>query len=198
MNKSQLRKLAVRRAQDGLTAEEYLRRRHQLIDQIIRGELAIEREVPPPRPVPVTDGTAAPGLTPDSTDGGPRNMPLHYYFAAAATICVLILIWALWPGADRPATPPSVPPPPVQKISAARTLVESFLALRDFSETAVTAFEESWQQLDGPDREQARHALWFRSLSRSIRDEVKTQRALAQLDASEDNQARIEPGRAGF
>jgi len=52
MNKSQLRKLAIRRAQGGLKLEEYQRRRRDLITGIVDGTLAIVREAPLPRPTP--------------------------------------------------------------------------------------------------------------------------------------------------
>ncbi len=194
MNKSQLRKLALRRAQGGLNLEEYHKRRRALIDEIVNGTQPIEREIPAPRPAPVahsdTESTsAADGQYADKCS---RSFPLHYYFATGATVSILILIWALWPVADKPLPAPAPPVPPVQQISAARTLVESFLALRDYSEVSVGEFEDNWQRLDPRDRENARNELWFRSLSRSIRDEVKTQRALAQLAASGDSAARIE------
>ncbi len=194
MYKSQLRKLAIRRAQGGLNLEEYGRRRRILIEEIINGNLAIEREVPTQRPNHAlnTDNQTAPFELEQHTVESPRSIPLHYYFAAGASVCVLVLIWALWPMADKPAPAPVPPAPAVQKISIARTLVESFLALRDYSEASVSEFERGWQQLESQDREQARNELWFRSLSRSIRDEVKTQRALAQLAESEDSKARID------
>jgi|GEM_PF-2125239 len=195
MNKSQLRKLAIRRAHGGLNLEEYLRRRHELIDQIVTGKLPIEREIPPPRPSPSAadaGGQSEISNLEQLSGDGSRRVPLHYYFAAGATLCILILIWALWPATERSTPLPTPSPPPVQKISAARTLVESFLALRDYSESAVAEFERGWQQLDSQDQERARAELWFRSLGRNIRDEVKTQRALAQLADSTDSTARID------
>ena len=121
-----------------------------------------------------------------------RSIPIYYYFAGAASFCILILVWALWPSVDQSVTGPVTAPPPVQQISPTRTLVESFLALRDYSESSVNEFESRWQQLSDQDRDQARNELWFRSLSRSIRDEVKTQRALSQITVSEDTKAKID------
>ena len=116
MNKSQLRKLALRRAQGGLKLEEYQRQRRELVDEIINGKLAVVRETPPPRPTPVpmpeSNGVSLQTLHEQNTDGGVRSIPLHYYFAASASVCIIILIWALWPGADKPTTAPVSPPPP--------------------------------------------------------------------------------------
>ena len=196
MNKSQLRKLAIRRAQGGLKLEEYQRRRRDLITDIVDGTLAVVREAPPPRPTPESlpeaSGVSPETLVEQSRANGLRSIPLHYYFAGAASFCILILIWALWPNADQSATGPVTASPPVQQISPTRTLVESFLALRDYSELSVNDFENSWQHISDQDRDQARTELWFRSLTRSIRDEVKTQRALAQITTSEDTTAKID------
>ncbi len=196
MNKSQLRKLAIRRAQGGLKHEEYQRRRRELITDIVDGNLAVVREAPPPRPTPESlpeaSGVSPETLVEQSRANGLRSIPAYYYFAGAASFCILILIWALWPSADQSASGPVAAPPPVQQISPTRTLVESFLALRDYSESSVNDFANSWQRLSDHDRDQARNELWFRSLTRSIRDEVKTQRALSQITASEDTQAKID------
>jgi septal ring-binding cell division protein DamX len=114
---------------------------------------------------------------PASPRGAPRIL-----VGVVAALCVAILAFILWP-ADQP--PPSTPPPPpalpAQEIPRARTLVESFLALRDFSPDAISGFQDEWSGLDEAERREARETVWFASLVRTLGDEITAQKALADL-----------------
>ena len=70
-------------------------------------------------------------------------------------------------------------------MSRSRALVESFLALRDFSDPSISGFRDEWSALSEAERDEARDALWFHSLVRALRDEIKTQKALAGLAGGE-------------
>lgn len=178
MNKSQLRKLAARFADGRIAADEYRAQRRELIDAIVAGDSGIDRDapvtpvtpVPPVPPVPPSRGQAA----------SARSLPWHWILAGASALCVLVLLWLLWP--SKP--PPAPEPPPLvlaPEVPHSRTLVESFLALRDFGTEAIAKFEAQWLELSAHERDAARSELWFRSLVSALRDEVKTQRALAAL-----------------
>lgn len=179
MNKSQLRKLAAEFADGRVPAGEYHARRRELIDAIVRGDIAIVREVPP-----VPQLAAQPAISQPAR----REVPLPLILAGASVLCVVLLAWLLWPAEPEPEPepPPLILAPAVPR---SRTLVESFLALRDFSDTAITQFESEWLELPAAERSAARSQLWFGSLVRVLRDEVKTQKALAGL--SDGNAAMV-------
>jgi septal ring-binding cell division protein DamX len=172
VNKSQLRKLAAEFADGRVPAAEYRTRRRELIDAIVAGHVAIEREVPPAPTAPAQPLDAAPSR---------RDLPWPLILAGASALCVALLVWLLWPSAPQPD---EAPPPPVvlaPEVPRSRTLVESFLALRDFGAASIAQFESEWLALPETERSDARSQLWFRSLVRALHDEVKTQKALAGL-----------------
>lgn len=187
MNKSQVRRLARDHANGMLEREEYLRRRRWLIDGIVDGSIPIEREIPPPPPPP-----PAPGPGPDVHEEpaaalAPRRVSPLYI--GIGVVVVVAVAWALWPAPEAPpprpqdrAAAPEVTPE--RQASPARTLVENFLAMRDWGESSVDEFRGEWSGLEPSEQEEARGAPWFRRFSKALRDEIKTQKALLEFDKS--------------
>ncbi len=187
VNKSQLRRLAADFADGRLPPDEYRRRRRELIDAIVDGQQPIRREKPS------ASAAVPPERDPATSVGGGASVPWPLVLGTAAGVCVLALVWLLWPSAEPEpvAAPPSAAAPPAAaKLPRSRTLVESFLALRDFSAPSIAGFREEWDALAEVERSDARDTLWFRSLVRALRDEIKTQKALAGLAGGEAAMAR--------
>jgi hypothetical protein len=111
---------------------------------------------------------------------------------AASVMCVAIVAaLLLWPAGD-PPRPPPVPTPSVPSagLSPARGLVECFVARRNFAVDSLAGFEARWEELTPAERDEARASLWFGGLVRALRDEMKTQKALAGLAGGEAALAR--------
>lgn len=185
--KSQLRRLARQFYVGEIDETDYRRRRRTLIDGIADGDVAIEREAPPPPPAPVS---TEPPVVAESPAPRPRVSPVH---AGVGVIVLAAIVWALWPrtAPEKPAVATSRPPPaaapgetrlPTKTVSEARTLVESFLAARDWSDAAIGSFGRRWEALPASERDDARSSPWFRRLTKAVRDELKTQKALAEFD----------------
>lgn len=174
MNRSQLRRLAREYAAGRIEHDEYLRRRTELIDGIVAGEIAIESTAD------TTGDFAAVG----SAIRDPRaTLPL----VIGACIAVLVL-WALFADNEDPA-PASRPAatgeaPAGKRVSAARLLVEEFLTTRDWSGESLASFRDSWNALTPNEQVEARAAPWFRRLAEALREEIKAHKALAEFDGS--------------
>lgn len=175
MNKSQLRRLAAAYAEGRMSAAEYRARRRELIDAVVAGRIPIQRETPPTSPDSLM-------TTPPFPAGG---VPWHLVLGGASAMCLLLLAWLLWPAGEAPPPPAPVVEVRPPEVPRSRSVVESFLARRDFSAPAIEQLESEWAALDATEREQARDALWFLALVRALRDEVKTQKALAGLAGGE-------------
>ena len=192
MNKSQVRLLAAEMANGQIPAGEYRARRRELIDEIVAGTETINRAEPIAHASAVEDDeekttlnqhgksdTSSPGIVPAKR----FTLPLPMLLAAGAVLGVAVLLVLMWPD-DAPQPVATIAPPSVpqaEKISPSRALAESFVARRDFSADAIATFSHGWQQLDIAERDRAPSELWFSSLIRALRDEVKTQKALASL-----------------
>jgi len=186
LNKSQLRRLAADYADGRMPSGEYRKRRRELVNAIVDGQQKIRREKPAAHAaVPPDRDPAAPA----AGAGVPRRVAL---IGAVAVASVLLLLWLLWPAPEPvPARPPSVSAPPIVELPRSRTIVESFLALKDFGAPAIASFRDEWETLTEQERRDARDTLWFRSLVRALRDEIKTQKALAGLSGGDAARARV-------
>ena len=186
MLKSQLRRLASDFASEKIEREDYTRRRRTLIDGIVDGDIQIEREPPPLPPPPPAAPTEALEPAPPSA----RLSPLRVGAGAMVVVALITATWLLWPD---PAPPP--PPQVVVRTQStastaaaqkpdrrARTMVESFLSVHDWGEASIANFELGWRALTAEQRERAKTASWFRRLTKAMRDELKTQRALLEFD----------------
>lgn len=207
MNKSQLRLLAAQAADGSMPAGEYRARRRELIDNIVAGTESIER-VPPVWPTRENTNTGDDEVTTlNKRNGGisfdsetPRfSLPLPVLLGAGSLFCIAVLVMLLWPNKSPESVaqaPPRVPVVPItEAISPARGLIESFVARRDFAPEAINNFQTNWDKLTLEQRAAARGELWFESLIRAVRDEVKTQKALARLASGE---SAITRARAAF
>jgi hypothetical protein len=175
MNKSQLRRLAREYATARLEHDEYLAQRSELIDSIVAGEIAIESSA---------DSTADLAAA-RPRDPGIRGTPLPLIIGAGVVIAV---IWAflasretIVPGAGDQAASRQVPG---KTVSAARILVEEFLATRDWSRESVVGFRDNWNALTPNEQAAARAAPWFRRLAEALREEINAHKALAEFDGS--------------
>jgi septal ring-binding cell division protein DamX len=173
LSKSQLRRLAAEYADGHIAAGEYRDRRRELIDAIVEGQVPIQRE----------DAALRAKAEPRSHPAGPTPSAPRWLLilGGAAAVLLAMLLWLLWPADEAPPPPATAVVPPAVEIPRSRALVESFLALRDFSAPSVAAFRAEWDALAESERAQARDTLWFRSLVRALRDEIKTQKALAGI-----------------
>ena len=181
MHKSQLRRLASDFANGKIEREEYARRRTTLVDGIVDGEIEIVREAPPPPPAPAPVSTPEPEAEIEAP--GPRLSALHVVVGGVVGLAILAVTWWLWPAPPPPVVRnvvPAIAPPAPEP--AAQRLVEGFLAARDWNATRVESFKLGWDALTPAEREQAKSAPSFRRLTRAIRDELKTQRALLEFD----------------
>lgn len=175
MNRSQLRRLARDYASGRLEHDEYLQRRGELIDAIVAGDIAIESSAES------TSDFEAVG-SPERRSG-PAPLPL--IIGACVVIAVL---WMLFAG--RESTSPDSERPTAseqgagKRVSAARNLVEEFLATRDWSGESLAAFRDSWNALTPNEQAQARAAPWFRRLAEALREEINAHKALAEFDGS--------------
>ncbi|MFT5449003.1 MAG: septal ring-binding cell division protein DamX [Gammaproteobacteria bacterium] len=194
MNKSQLRLLTAEAADGSIPVGEYRARRRELIDNIVAGTESIERvqsvwairENTEPGEDEVTTLNSRHGGISSEPEAPRFSLPFPVLLGAASLFCIAVLVVLLWP-ADAPEPLALAPPtvPAAEEISPARGLVERFVARRDFAPSAIKNFQTDWDKLTAEQREAARRELWFGSLVRAIRDEVKTQKALAGLASGE-------------
>ncbi len=175
MNKSQLRRLAREYAMGRLELDAYLDQRSALIDDIVAGEIAIESSADS-----IADFAAA-----HPRVQGIRGSRLPLIIGAGVVIAV---IWAflasretIAPGAGDQTATRQVPG---KSLSAARGLVEEFLATRDWSRESVAGFRDNWNALTPNEKAAARAAPWFRRLAETLREEINAHKALAELDDS--------------
>lgn len=190
MNKSQIRMLALDFAHGRVEADDYRERRRRLLDAIEDGSETIERALPPA--VIAVDGEI--GLSTVKLDArqpvpAPRARLSAAHVAIGAGVVALVAVstWWLLPAGSSapPATPAtSVATPAAPVLGPARELVENFVATRDFSDTGLRRFRVQWSELPPAQVEEARGAPWFRRLVTTVVQEVKTQKALAELDAT--------------
>ena len=175
MNKSQLRRLARDYATGQLEHDEYARLRSELIDGIVTGAIAIESSAENPADFAVMG-------SPDRSIGA---TPLPLIVGACIVIAI---IWAflastetIAPGAGDATDSRQVTG---RRVSAARELVEEFLATRDWSRESLAEFRDNWNALTPNEQAEARAASWFRRLSEALREEINAHKALAEFDGS--------------
>jgi hypothetical protein len=175
VNKSQLRRLARDYASGRLEHDEYIRQRGALIDGIVAGDIVIESSAES-----TSDFAAV-----ESPEKGSGPTPLPLIIGACIVIAVL---WVFFAGPDgktpRQTRPATGGQETGQRVSAARALVEEFLATRDWSGESLTAFRDSWNALTPNEQAQARAAPWFRRLAEALREEINAHKALAEFDGS--------------
>ncbi len=175
MNRSQLRRLARDYATGRLEHDEYARRRSELIDAIVTGEIAIESSVET-----TEDFTAA-----QHSDRSFQGTLLPLIVGACVVIAI---IWAflvsretMIPGAGDQIDSRQIPG---RRVSAARDLVEEFLTTRDWSRESLAEFRDNWNALTPNEQAEASAASWFRRLSEALREEINAHKALAEFDGS--------------
>ena len=175
MNKSQLRRLARDYASGRLEHDEYIQRRGELIDGIVAGDIAIESSAES-----TSDFAAV-----ESAERSSSPAPLPLIIGA---VIVIAILWVFFAGPDgtthRRERPTASEQETGQRVSAARALVEEFLATRDWSGASLTAFRDSWNALTPNEQAQARAAPWFRRLAEALREEINAHKALAEFDGS--------------
>ena len=184
MDKSQLRRIARDYALAKVSRADYLRRRRDLLDGIVSGGIAIQRVAPEPPPPP-----RKPGAQRSAAAAQEERSRLSPIAVGIGVVIVGAVGWALWPSAPAPTPVPTSPMAepatvPVRQISAARTLVETFLGLRDWDEPSVSSFRTAWRKLSVDEQTEAKGTPWFRRLSKAVREELKTQKALVEFDRS--------------
>jgi len=115
-----------------------------------------------------------------------RMQPLAYVTIGAAALILLgSMVWIFsQSGPEAPLDTPVVAPLPMPTQSPARSMVESFVAVRDWSPASVAEFKRDWNSLKPSDREEALNAGWFERLTKAMSDELKTQKALSKVDKS--------------
>lgn len=175
MNRSQLRRLAREYAADRIDYGDYVRRRGELIDGIVSGEMAIESSAEATAEIPA----------PRSLEQRIRGTPLPLIIGACVVIAV---IWVLLnssettaPNEDHRAAGERLPG---KRGSPARALVENFLATRDWSGQSLAEFRDRWNALPPNDQAKARAAPWFRRLAEALTEEINAHKALAEFDDS--------------
>ena len=193
MDKSQLRRLALDYAHGGLRQEDYTRRRAALLEDIASGARPITREAPVEA---LTDldvtlpsmGVPQQPQLPEPASLGPTRAnlsPLHMGVGAGLLVLVVVVVvWLFAGGSEPPPAKVTTIAAPTPTISPARELVENFVAEKDFSERSIGVFQERWGAFSSGDHEEARGAPWFRRLVTAVVQEVKTQKALADLDGT--------------
>lgn len=175
MNKSQLRRLARDYATGRLDHDEYVRMRGKLIDAIVAGETFIES----------SQDSVADFAMARSPEHRIRATPLPLTVGAVVVVAVILAFLA-----SRQTTDPGIGDRiatgqlPDKQVSAARNLVEEFLATRDWSGESLTEFRDHWNALTPNEQAEARAAPWFRRLSEALREEINAHKALAEFDGS--------------
>ncbi|MEM7407741.1 MAG: SPOR domain-containing protein [Pseudomonadota bacterium] len=181
MQKSQLRRLALDHAHGELQSDDYVRERGELIDAIAEGRLAIKREPDPPprRPPPDEQEQTVARKTEDSAGISPA-------FIAVGIAVLAVLAWAGW-SLLVPAPPPPAPiaapaPAPAPVIAPAESLVTAFVADNNWNQASTERFLGKWRELSDSERDDARSAPWFRSMTAALRQQVNAHHALAGLN----------------
>lgn len=189
MQKSQLRRLALDHARGELSHDDYVRERSELIDAIAGGNLAIEREVPRPASSTAVETIASkPTLVAEAT---PQQGGGSLVYIVIGAIVLATVVYLIWPIINSPSTPivvrtpekATVPAPPA--IPASQRLVQNFVDENNWNESSTTSFLEQWQALSETERNEARVAPWFLSLTTALRQEINARRALAGLSGGE-------------
>ncbi len=184
---SQVRRLAKDYAQGRLELEAYRRQRQVLIDGIVAGAIAIEREAPG------VDGDAVARATKPPARARAARSPTSMLIGLAV---IALVGWALW-SALRPKPPPdtSASPPvivPERQVSVARGMVETFLAARPWDRARISQFERQWSTLGPDEQAQARAAPWFGKLVAALETELKDELALESARAERRGSDRID------
>ena len=189
MQKSQLRRLALDHARGELSHDDYVRERSELIDAIAGGNLAIEREVPrPASSTAVETIVSKPTLVAEAT---PQQGGGSLVYIVIGAIVLATVVYLIWPIINSPSTPivvrtpekATVPAPPA--IPASQRLVQNFVDENNWNESSTTSFREQWQALSETERNEARVAPWFLTLTTALRQEINARRALAGLSGGE-------------
>ena len=175
VDKSQLRRLARDYAIGDLEHEDYLRRRTQLIDEIVSGRSSIERDAPITR----LGGELA------SLRQSFKSSPLQVLIGACVVVAIFLALYATrQPPESRSVTEQAPPALTGKRIPAARALVEDFLKARDWSAESLGEFKASWNALTPNEQAEARTSAWFSRLSEALRAEINAHKALAEFDGT--------------
>jgi septal ring-binding cell division protein DamX len=173
MNKSQLRRLARDYASGRVEHDEYLRMRGTLIDAIVTGEVSIESPA---------GSVAEPALAPPPE----RRIRATPVALVAGTLAVIVFVWMVLSSqrtnAPSPGSHGDADQVPELRVTAARTLVNDFLATRDWSTESLAMFRELWNALTPNEQADARAAPWFRRLAEALREEINAHTALTESD----------------
>lgn len=183
MDRSQLRRLARDYARGELDEDSYRQRRAALIDDIVAGRVAIERE-PVPEPPAREAGEKPPAPAAPS-------IRLSHVVLGGLVIAFAVLALA---GRDDPA--PAGPDREAASDGAAvpvAMLLESFLAREDWSEAAVSRFQAAWLALPEEARAAARTSAAFERLAQALRREIDRHHTVIELEGSP--QARADNAR---
>ena len=191
MRRSQLRQLAGEYAEGELARDDYVRRRRELIDAIVGGDIEIRREAPP-ADHPLEDTTS---LDVTSSPGGSTTGRKPYLFAGLAAVVGalgwLVVSFIAPPtshdesrAALRAAPAPAPDPARESELAPGPDLVERFVTANDWSVASVAAFRANWLALTDPQRASARNAAWFKRMTTALRSEIKTQKTLLSVDQS--------------
>ncbi|MCG8433012.1 MAG: hypothetical protein MJA83_03145 [Gammaproteobacteria bacterium] len=169
MKASQLRDLAREHASGKLKLEEYRRKRGKFIRDVISGDTDVKYRDLKPAPARAKSLVNRKGILISGV--------LLAGLLAAAFI-------ALQFSSKQDETPQPVQETSKPKVPEAEQALENFVKANDWSTQSLAAFETRWQGFSAFQKENARRSLWFRRLQFGIRERIKEQRTLAELESN--------------
>lgn len=171
MKASQLRDLSRKYASGGITRDDYLAKRRELIDAITRGDTELKyRELDPP------GSSRQPG----------SSKPSRTFLAAGGLLLVLLIAFAahFLSGNGEPQVTAADTEP--EKANPAIELLAAFESEDDWSDESLARVEAQWQALSQADRDMAKESLPYRRIAREVQTRIREHEALVSAGGSPD------------